>query len=170
MLAARLILCLCLLGAAAQCQNGARSTDISVNQTGTDAIGPLLRRAMEQKVKQRHAGLVGASASGKDYVELVTLEADPAHPGEASFVSIVVKSMIPGGWPVADQWYHKVLIVKKLEVDAVASMLLDDLSASFCNVLKSSLSPCPAEAPWIGIPQSPAERPVAKPKPSAPAR
>jgi hypothetical protein len=168
MFTVRVVLCLSLLGAVAQGQRRAKSTDIRVNHSGSDAIGSLLRRAMEEKLKQRSSGLIGNVA--QDYVELVTLEADPAHPGEASFVSIVVKSMIQGGWPVPDQWYHKVLLVKKSDVNAVASMFLDDLSASWCNEIKSSLSPCPAEAPWTGVPQSPAERPVAKPKSTAPVR
>lgn len=161
----RLLVCLSLLGVVAQAQHQANSYSITVRQTGSDLVGALLRRAMEQKFKIITRGHAGNVKNGThDYVELVTLDSDPAHPGEASFVSIVVSSMMPGGWPVPDQWYHKVLVVKKSEIDAVVSTFMDDLSASSCNVLKSSLSPCPAEAPWIGVPQSVPERPVVKPQ------
>jgi hypothetical protein len=166
----RLLLCLPLLAVVAQAQTQPNSYTVLVKQRGSDAIGPVLQRAVEQRLKQRSSGNLSVKTGTSDYVELVTLEADPAHPGEASFVSIVVSTMIPGTWDIPYQWYHKALIVKKSEVDTVASIFLDDLSASWCNVAKSSLSPCPAEAPWTGVPQSPTERPVAKPKTSAPAR
>ena len=143
MFGVRLLLCLSLLCVVAQAQHRANSYSISVKQTGSDAIGPLLRRSMEQKLNQRRSRNVSFKAGTSDYVELVTLEADPSHPGKASFVSIVVSSMIPGDWPVPNEWYHKVLVVKKSDVDSVASLFLDDLSASRCLMLKSSLSPCP---------------------------
>ena len=136
-----------------------------MKQTGSDVVGNLFRLALEQKFKTITPSRPGSPKSATyDYVELVTLESDPAHPGEASFVSIVVSTMIPGTWDIPNEWYHKVLLIKKSDVDAVASLFLDDLSASRCNTLKSSLSPCPAEAPWIGVPQSVPERPVDKPQ------
>ncbi|HET9282077.1 MAG TPA: hypothetical protein VFR24_08960 [Candidatus Angelobacter sp.] len=163
MFAVRLLLCLSLLGVVAQAQHQANSYSIGVKQTGSDVVGKLLRQAMEEKLKQKNGANGKVKAGTSDEIELVTLD-DPSYPGEASFVSIVVSTMIPGTWDVPNQWYHKVLLVKKSDVDAVASLFLDDLSASWCNVLKSSLSPCPAEAPWIGVPQSVPERPVAKPQ------
>lgn len=163
MFAVRLLLCLSLLGAAAQAQHQANSYSIGIKQTGSDVVGKLLRQSMEEKLKQKNGGNGRVKAGTSDEIELVTLD-DPSRPGEASFVSIVVSTMIPGTWDIPNQWYHKVLLVQKSDVDAVASLFLDDLSASQCNMLKSSLSPCPAEAPWIGVPQSVPERPVAKPQ------
>lgn len=78
MLAVRLLLCLLLLGVVAQAQHQASSYSITVRQTGSDLVGTLLRRAMEQKFKIiNHGHDANAKNGTQDYVELVTLESDP---------------------------------------------------------------------------------------------
>ncbi|HET9366172.1 MAG TPA: hypothetical protein VFP71_14295, partial [Candidatus Angelobacter sp.] len=86
MFAVRLLLCLSLLGAAAQAQHQANSYSIGIKQTGSDVVGKLLRQSMEEKLKQKNGGNGRVKAGTSDEIELVTLD-DPSRPGEASFVS-----------------------------------------------------------------------------------
>lgn len=136
-------------------------TSVSVRQIGTDAIGPLIKRALQDELKKSGTPDADQAKSGfRHFIELVTLDAGGTLNGESSFVSVVISSMTPGGWPTPDQWYHKVMLVKRAEIPQIAARLIKDMEASWCNVIKSSLSPCPAEEPWPGGPQTPDNRPV----------
>ena len=125
-------------------------TSVSVRQVGTDAIGPLLKQAVQAELKKSGIPDADQANSGfRHFIELVTLDSGTRN-GELSFVSVVISSMTPGGWPTPDQWYHKVILVKRNDVPQVATRLIKDMWASWCNEIKSSLSPCPAEEPWPG--------------------
>ncbi|HEY2915227.1 MAG TPA: hypothetical protein VGK21_17815 [Candidatus Angelobacter sp.] len=136
-------------------------TSVSVQQIGTDTIGPLLKQAVQAELKK--SGISDASQVGsgfRHFIELATLDAGCAKDSDSSFVSVVISSMTPFGWPTPYQWYHKVMVVKRADVPQVASRLIKDMWASWCNESKSSLSPCPVEEPWPGTPQTPGNRPV----------
>jgi hypothetical protein len=139
-------------------------TSMSVRQTGSDVIGPLLKQALQNEFrKSRYADADQAKDGFRHFVELVSLDAGGTKDGESSFVSVVVSSMTPGGDAIPFQWYHKVILVKRTEIPQIATRLMKDLWASWCNEIKSSLSPCPAEEPWPGNPQTPDNRPVRRP-------
>jgi hypothetical protein len=135
-------------------------TSVSVRQVGTDAIGPLLKQAVQAELKK--SGIPGANHANsgfRHFIELVTLDSGTQN-GESSFVSVVITSMTPNGWPTPDLWYHKVVLVKRNDVPDIAASMVKDMWASWCNEIKSSLRPCPAEEPWPGKPQRPDNRPV----------
>jgi hypothetical protein len=136
-------------------------TSVSVRQVGADSVGPLLKQAVQGELNK--SGLSDADVGKNGFrhlIELVTLNAGGTQNGESSFVSVVISSMTPNGGPTPDLWYHKVILVKRGDVPQVAARLVNDMWASWCNQIKSSLSPCPAEEPWPGKPQPPDNRPV----------
>jgi hypothetical protein len=135
-------------------------TSVSVRQIGTDAIGPLLEQAVQAELKKSGISDANQANSGfRHFIELVTLDGGIQN-GESSFVSVVISSLTPNGWPTPDLWYHKVILVKREDVPHAAARLVNDMWASWCNHIKSSLNPCPAEEPWPGKPQIPDNRPV----------
>lgn len=134
-----------------------------VRQTGSGAIGPLLKQALQNEFKK--SGYLDADQAKegfKHFVELVTLDAGATRDGESSFVSVVIRSMMPGDG-TANQWYHKVILVKRAEVPRIATRLIADMEASWCNEIRNSPGPCPPEEPWPGTPQPPVQHPVAAP-------
>jgi hypothetical protein len=134
-------------------------TSVSVRQVGTDAVGPLFKQAVQDELKKSGISDAHQANSGfRHFIELVSLDAGVTQNGESSFVSVVISSMTPGGWPAPDQWYHKVILIKRGDVPQVATRLIKDMWASWCNQIKNSLSPCTAEEPWPGIPQAPDNR------------
>jgi len=136
------------------------TTSVSVRQVGTDAIGPLLKQAVQAELKKSGISDANQANSGfRHFIELVTLDGGTQNV-ESSFVSVVISSMTPNGWPTPYTWYHKVILVKREDVPQVAAHLVNDMWASWCNQIKSSLSPCPAEEAWPGEPQRPDNRPV----------
>jgi len=136
------------------------TTSVSVRQVGTDAIGPLLKQAVQAELNKSGIPDANQASSGfRHFIELVTLGGGTEN-SESSFVSVVITSMTPNGWSTPDLWYHKVVLVKRNDVPHIAASMVKDMWASWCNEIKSSPSPCPAEEPWPGKPQRPDNRPV----------
>lgn len=135
-------------------------TSVSVRQIGTDAIGSLLKQAVQAELRKSGISDANQANSGfRHFIELVTLDGGTQN-GESSFVSVVITSMTPNGWPTPDLWYHKVVLVKRNDVLYIAASMVKDMWASWCNEIKSSLSPCPIEELWSGKPQRPDNRNV----------
>jgi hypothetical protein len=159
----RLLVCFLSLVSIASAQMA--KTSVSVRQTGNDTVGPLLKQAVQDEIKKLgYPDAHQANNGFRYFIELITLDTAETKDGGSSFVSVVISSMTPGGWPTPDQWYHKVILVNRAEVPQIAARIIKDMNASWCNVIKSSLTPCPAEEPWPGVPQTPDNRPVQRPQ------
>lgn len=164
-MAIRWLVCSLLLVSIASAQMA--KTSVSVRQTGNDVVGQLLKQAVQDEIKKSGYPADQAKNGFRHFIELISVDAhemkEDAHKtkdGELSFVSVVISSMTPGGGPIRDQWYHKVILVKRAEVPQIAARIVNDMEASWCNEIKNSLTPCPAEEPWPGVPQRPDNRPV----------
>jgi hypothetical protein len=151
-------LLVCILSLISIAPTQTLKASVRVRQTGTDAVGPLLKQALQNEFKKSGYSDADQAKTTSYFIELVTLDAGAARDGKSSFVSVVISSIIPGGWPTPYQWYHKVMLVKEAEVPQIAARIVKDMQASVCNISTSSLSPCPAEEPWPGVPQSPDNR------------
>jgi hypothetical protein len=82
------------------------------------------------------------------FVDLISVDrADTAREeGKSSVVSIVVQQVgLPNSFPVADMWYHKVMIANRPTMNATAKELVEDLTARCCVYFKSSNRDCPQE-------------------------
>jgi len=87
------------------------TTSVSVRQVGTDAIGPLLKQAVQAELNKSGIPDANQASSGfRHFIELVTLGGGTEN-SESSFVSVVITSMTPNGWSTPDLWYHKVVLV-----------------------------------------------------------
>jgi hypothetical protein len=51
----------------------------------------------------------------------------------------------PNSYPVSTMWYHKVIVVDRQTVDKSAKDFLDNIDASYCNLMKNSVGGCPKE-------------------------
>ncbi|HUK31995.1 MAG TPA: hypothetical protein VLV89_12835 [Candidatus Acidoferrum sp.] len=125
---------------------------VSVSQSGHDQVGSLFTSAFKRELSRSvHYEFLPPQQSRNEatfYVELMTVDMgdDPANQGKRSAISIVISEMgMPGDYPVPYKWYHKLIVVEKQTVDKIAKDLLDDMDASWCNQLKSSLGGCPKE-------------------------
>jgi hypothetical protein len=125
-----------------------RKTPVSVSHTGQDRVGTLFVAAFKQKVLHSD-GYELMKDDEKDlrfYVEMITV--DPADTesdqGKRSVVSVVIQSY-PSTYPVADMWYHKVIIVNQRQVEDTAKKLLEDMNARWCSHIRNSVGGCPKE-------------------------
>jgi hypothetical protein len=90
----------------------------------------------------------GVKSGLRFYIELITV--DPADNGpeqaKRSVASVVIQDFgIPNSYPVADMWYHKVIVVDKDTADTIAKELLEDMDARWCSYIKNSTGGCPKE-------------------------
>jgi hypothetical protein len=129
-----------------------RRFPITVVQRGSDQVGALFAGAFNRELS--HSTRYGFAPSGvtpsggEFFVELISVDAAVAAPeqGKRSVISLVIQEMgFPNSYPVADMWYHKVIVVDRTKVDKSAKDFLDDIDASFCNYTKNSVGGCPKE-------------------------
>ena len=129
-----------------------RKTPVSVSHTGKDQVGMLFVAALDRELSNSNGYRslrTGEKESGlRFYVDLTTV--DPAdtqqQQGRKSAISVVIQDFgLPNSFPVADMWYHKVIVVDRKDVGAMAKTLLEDMSARWCNYIKNSVGGCPKE-------------------------
>jgi hypothetical protein len=125
-------------------------TPVSVSRTGKDRVGSRFVEAFNRELSHS-PGYEPMSKSEKGFrffVEFITIDVANAVPeeGNRSVVSVVIQQMgLPNSFPVADMWYHKVIVVDRSTVDATAKELLEDMTARWCSYPKDSIGGCPKE-------------------------
>jgi hypothetical protein len=129
-----------------------RRIPVSVSRTGQDQVGSLFAAALKRELshsKQYEPMFTGGINTGfRLYVDLITVDvADKElEQGKRSVVSIVIQDFgLPNSYPVANMWYHKVVVVDKNAVGEIAKDLLEDMNARWCNYIKNSVVGCPKE-------------------------
>jgi hypothetical protein len=144
----RLVLTLLLF----PCLAHSRKIPVSVSRTGQDYVGSLFTAALQKELSQSVAyapvQTAGTDSGLRFYVELSTIEvADKKQDqGKRSVVSIVIQDMgSPNSYPVANMWYHKVIVVDTTTVGEIAKELLEDMDARWCQYNKNSVGGCPKE-------------------------
>jgi hypothetical protein len=127
-----------------------RKIPVSVAHTGKDQVGSLFVDAFNRELA-RSSGYEPMSEGEKGFrffVEFATVDvADAAaETGKRSAISVVIQQMgLPNSFPVADLWYHKVILVNRSTADATAKDLLEDLTAGWCRTYRNSVDGCPHE-------------------------
>ncbi len=127
-----------------------RKTPVSVAHTGKDQVGVLFVKAFERDIARsdRYEPVKGEGDGLRFYVDFITVDiGDTAsEQGKRSVVSVVIEEMgLPNSFPVPDMWYHKAFIVDRRRADQVASELVDDINAAWCQQLRNSTGGCPPE-------------------------
>jgi hypothetical protein len=127
-----------------------RKTPVSVAHGGQDKVGSLFVEAFNRELSHslRYSPMNGAEEGFRLYMELMTVDAADSGPeqGKKSVMSVVIEEMgQPNSFPVPDMWYHKVIVVKRGEVDQIAKDLLDDMDARLCSYSKNSNGGCTKE-------------------------
>jgi hypothetical protein len=128
-----------------------RKIPITVVQRGSDQIGALFTTAFNRELS--HSTRYGIAPSGvtapggEFFVELISVDAATTQEQrKRSVISLVIQKMgFPKDYPVADMWYHKVIVVDRLTVNKSAKDFLDDIDATFCNYTTNSVGGCPKE-------------------------
>jgi len=125
---------------------------VYVSHTGQDRIGLLFERSLKQELSRstryvpRHSE--GAKTKFEFHIDLSTVDVadDKSEQGKRSVVSVAIEAFgLPNSYPVAEMWYHKVVVVDKNSVSTFAKDLLDDMDARWCNYIKNSVGGCPKE-------------------------
>jgi hypothetical protein len=127
-----------------------RKTPVSVSHTGKDQVGTLFAEAFGRALSHSalYEPLSGNESGFRFYVDLTTVDAADTVPerGKRSVVSVVIQDMgLPNSFPVADMWYHKVIIVNRRQVEETAKKLLEDMDARWCSYIRNSVGGCPKE-------------------------
>jgi hypothetical protein len=129
-----------------------RRIPVSVSRTGVDRVGSLfvaaLNRELSHSIRYEPMPTEGIDKGLRFYIELVTVDLsnNGQERGKSSAVSVVIEDMgLPGSFPVATKWYHKVIVFDEKAADKVAEELMEDLDAGWCNHIKSSVGGCPKE-------------------------
>src|SRR5258707_4986451 len=121
---------------------------VSVLRAGEDKVGLLFVSALNLELS-RSTTYQPMSREGIDkglrfYVELATIAVGDCH--DTSAISVIVEGMwLPSSFPVATKWYHKVVLVDPKTTDTVATELVADIDAHWCNTIKSSIGNCRKE-------------------------
>jgi hypothetical protein len=127
-----------------------RKTPVSVAHTGKDAVGTLFAEAFKKELLHsvRYESMKGDEKGFRFYVDMITVDvADTeSDQGTKSVASVVIQDMsYPSSFPVANMWYHKVIVVNRGQVDDTAKNLLEDIDARWCNYIHNSVGGCPQE-------------------------
>jgi len=127
-----------------------QKTPVSVGHTGKDEVGSLFVGAFNRQLSHsaRYEPMKGLETGFRFYVSFVTLDPSDNSPeqGRRSVVSVVIEDMgRPNSLPVAEMWYHKVVVVKRQTVDETAKQLLEDMDARWCRTIRNATGGCPAE-------------------------
>ena len=140
-------------------------TLVSVLRTGNDSVGSLFAISLNQAISKSSrykivfedqqksdsekidAKILGTATKGLEfYIELSTIAVDDRTGHQSSAVSVVVENMgLPNSWPVPYMWYHKIIVVRREQVDTMATQLLADMDARWCRTIKNSNIGCPQE-------------------------
>jgi hypothetical protein len=127
-------------------------TPVYLSHTGQDGVGSLFEATLKQELTRstRYVLLYseGAKTKFQFHIDLSTVDVADAKSdqGKRSVVSVVIEEF--GGrntYPVATMWYHKVVVVDKTLVGAIAKDLLYDMEARWCSYNKNSVGGCPKE-------------------------
>jgi hypothetical protein len=129
-----------------------RKIPVSVSQVGHDQVGSLFATAFKQDLSHsaRYEFMrTEVSKSGlRFYVEFITVDAadGASDQGKRSVISVVIQDMgLPNSFPVANMWYHKVIVVDRQTVGKISNELLEDMDARWYSYIKNSAASCPKE-------------------------
>jgi hypothetical protein len=129
-----------------------RKLPISISHVGHDEVGSLLLKSLNREISKSSTYEVrfshGINPGLRFDLELNTVDVadNQAEHGKRSVASIVIQEMgLPNSYPVANMWYHKIIVVDKGSVDKIAADLLEDISARWCQYPKNSVGGCPKE-------------------------
>ena len=122
-------------------------TPVSLGHTGKDQVGSLFVEAFSRQLSRspRYESMSESEKGFRFFVDFITVDAADMTPekGKRSAVSVVIEQMgLPNSFPVADMWYHKIIVVDRRTVDATAKELLEDMTARWCSYLKDSVGGC----------------------------
>lgn len=142
---------LVLLVPCASFPQGSR-TPVYVSHTGQDRVGSLFEAALKQELSRsaRYAPQHSeeAKAQLEFHIDLSTVDVadNKSEQGKRSVVSVVIEDFgLPNTYPVETMWYHKVIVVNKDSVGAVAKDLLYDMDARWCGYIHNFVGGCPKE-------------------------
>jgi hypothetical protein len=125
---------------------------VSVSRSGQDQVGSLFATALKQELLRSTRYALSDPGKIKNglrfYIDLITV--DPAESeterGKRCVVSVVIQDFgLPNSYPVADMWYHKVIVVDRNAVAKTAKELLEDMDARRCKYVKNAVGGCPKE-------------------------
>jgi hypothetical protein len=127
-----------------------RKTPVSVGHTCKDQVGTLFAEAFTRELSHSvlYEPLSGNENGFRFYVDLTTVDDADTAPerGKRSVVSVVIQDMgVPNSFPVADMWYHKVIVVNRRQVDETAKKLLENMDARWCSYIHNFVGGCPKE-------------------------
>jgi hypothetical protein len=127
-----------------------RKTPVSVGHTGNDEVGKLFVEAFNRELSHstRYAPMNESDKGFRFFVDFITVDVADTAPeeGKRSVVSVVIEDMgLPNSFPVADMWYHKVIVVNRRSADETAKELLEDMDARWCTYIHNFISGCPKE-------------------------
>lgn len=123
---------------------------VVVSHTGNDQVGSAFVTAFNRELSHSAGYEPGRESiqGPRFYVEFITVDPseNASDRGKKSVVSVVIQQMgLPNSYPVADMWYHKVIIVKRQAVEKTAKGLLQDIDARWCKQLRNASGGCPTE-------------------------
>jgi hypothetical protein len=128
-----------------------KRSPVYVSHSGQDKVGALFEAALRNELSHSSVyALLKFEESSKTKFEFhiglasVDVAVNNSEQAKRSVVSVVIEEFgLPNSYPVAELWYHKVIVVDKDSVDAMAKDLVDDMGARWCHyITNQDLATC----------------------------
>jgi hypothetical protein len=130
-----------------------KRSPVYVSRSGQDGVGSVFESALRKELSGSSIYALrdfeeGAKPKFEFHIELATVDlaVESSERGKRSAVSVVIEQFgLPNSYPIAEMWYHKVIVMNKDSADAMAKDLVNDMGARWCNYIKNSVGFCPKE-------------------------